>query len=55
MKCQLDPDINACPFYIADVRGCNNNQNCSFKENDKKKEYTYVCETRWFEQYYNKR
>ena len=32
MKCQLDKDINSCPFFDSENLVCNNPNKCSFQE-----------------------
>ena len=53
--CNLDKDINECPFYNRKNSGCNNQDNCSFKELiERVKEEKYDRQPRWYEKYYKK-
>lgn len=53
-KCELDKDINKCPYYIEDGH-CNNESKCSFqKEEVEEVRNQYVRKERWYEQYYKK-
>ena len=36
MKCELDKDINSCPFFGSDSSECKNSKKCSFQENKNK-------------------
>lgn len=54
-KCELDKDINKCPYYTEDGY-CNNEEKCSFqKEEIIETKNLYVRKERWYEQYYRKK
>lgn len=50
MRCNLDKEINNCPFYINGL--CKNDNKCSFQESDKVIVQKYQREERWYEKYY---
>lgn len=53
MKCELEAEINNCPFYIKSTHLCTNENPCSFQEKkDTQKEY--IRKERWYEKYYKK-
>ena len=53
MKCELEAEINNCPFYIKSTHLCANENPCSFQEKkDTQKEY--IRKERWYEKYYKK-
>ena len=52
-KCELDKDINNCPYYKEEI--CMNENKCSFqKEEIVEAKNPYVRKERWYEQYYRK-
>lgn len=53
MKCELEPAINNCPFYIKSSRTCTNESVCSFQEK-KNTQKQYIRKERWYEKYYKK-
>ena len=53
MKCELEPAINNCPFYIKTSRICANENACSFQER-KNTQKQYIRKERWYEKYYKK-
>lgn len=55
-QCGLAPDINKCPHYISDKKGCGAEQtSCGFYEPPgQKKGKANTKESKWFEQYYRK-
>lgn len=52
-KCELDKDINKCPYYKEGI--CTNESRCSFqKKGVVETKNTHVRKERWYEQYYRK-
>ena len=53
MKCDLDKDINECPFFVRDTEECKSNNKCSYQGNAEQST-KYVRKERWYEKYYKK-
>ena len=51
-KCELEKELNKCPFYKEGF--CTSNTSCSFQKKVEKNEKEYVRKERWYEKYYKK-
>lgn len=53
MKCTLSIEVNECPFYNKDKMECNNQNRCTYQENENAQpKEKYVRQERWYEKYY---
>lgn len=53
MKCELEKDINTCPYYNKKTNECLNKEKCSFQhiiQGNKE----YVRPEKWFKKYYKR-
>lgn len=51
-KCNLDRDINECPYYDKEKEICINENTCSFQVSDEEIVEKYERKERWYEKYY---
>lgn len=56
MRCNLDAEINDCPFFVQNNLNCTNSDKCSFQEckiihEAPRKE---IKKEKWFEKYYKR-
>ena len=53
LKCELDKDINNCPYYKEGI--CTNENMCSFQKKEiVEPKNPYARKERWYEQYYRR-
>lgn len=52
-KCELDKELNKCPYYNDGF--CKNEDKCSFQKRENTEvRHSYVRKERWYEQYYKR-